>query len=89
MKSIWIIIGVLAVVSAGVYFWMERDSEAQNDENGDEIVYCTMDAMECPDGSYVGRVGPSCEFAPCPERTSTEPIIQAETNASLNGEVKY
>jgi hypothetical protein len=26
---------------------------------------CTMDAQQCPDGSYVGRTGPSCEFAPC------------------------
>jgi len=32
----------------------------------EEAVFCTMDAKECPDGSYVGRVGPSCEFAPCP-----------------------
>ncbi len=27
---------------------------------------CTADAKMCPDGSYVGRVGPSCEFAACP-----------------------
>ena len=27
---------------------------------------CTMDAMQCPDGSYVGRTGPKCEFI-CPE----------------------
>jgi hypothetical protein len=29
-------------------------------------VICTMDAMECPDGSFVGRTGPKCEFV-CPE----------------------
>jgi hypothetical protein len=29
-------------------------------------VACTMDAKECPDGSYVGRTGPNCEFSPCP-----------------------
>ncbi len=29
-------------------------------------VACTMDAKICPDGSAVGRVGPTCEFAPCP-----------------------
>lgn len=23
---------------------------------------CTMDAMQCPDGSWVGRSGPNCEF---------------------------
>jgi hypothetical protein len=31
-----------------------------------ETVFCTMDAMQCPDGSWVGRVAPSCAFAPCP-----------------------
>ena len=32
----------------------------------DDIVACTQEAMECPDGSYVGRSGPNCEFSPCP-----------------------
>jgi hypothetical protein len=31
------------------------------------IVACTMEAKICPDGSSVGRSGPKCEFAPCPE----------------------
>lgn len=31
-----------------------------------EIIFCTMDAKACPDGSYVSRQGPDCEFAPCP-----------------------
>lgn len=31
-----------------------------------EPVACTMDAKMCPDGSYVGRIGPNCEFAACP-----------------------
>jgi hypothetical protein len=42
---------------------------------------CTMDAKQCPDGSYVSRVAPSCEFAACPlnsskatSTTSTTPI---------------
>lgn len=26
---------------------------------------CTMEAKLCPDGSYVGRTGPRCEFPPC------------------------
>lgn len=29
-------------------------------------VACTLEAKLCPDGSAVGRIGPSCEFAPCP-----------------------
>jgi hypothetical protein len=38
--------------------------EMENDET--EETFCTADAMQCPDGSYVGRVGPNCQFAPCP-----------------------
>ena len=30
-------------------------------------VRCTMDVRRCPNGSYVGRVAPSCSFAPCPK----------------------
>lgn len=36
----------------------------------DDMVMCTMDAKMCPDGSYVGRSGPSCAFAACPVATS-------------------
>ncbi len=34
-------------------------------------VSCTMEAKLCPDGSYVGRTGPNCEFSPCPTASST------------------
>lgn len=30
-----------------------------------EAVMCTQEAMQCPDGSWVGRSGPTCEFK-CP-----------------------
>ena len=33
---------------------------------------CTQEAKQCPDGSYVGRAGPNCEFEPCPSVASCE-----------------
>lgn len=27
---------------------------------------CSQEVQQCPDGSFVSRVAPSCEFAPCP-----------------------
>jgi len=30
-----------------------------------EAVFCTADAMQCPDGTWVGRTGPNCQFI-CP-----------------------
>ncbi len=45
-------------------------------------IACTMDARMCPDGSYVGRTGPNCEFTACstdvtpvPPKTSTSSNI--------------
>ena len=29
-------------------------------------IMCTMEAKLCPDGSYVSRTGPKCDFRPCP-----------------------
>lgn len=37
-------------------FWVETPQEP-------EMVACTMDAMQCPDGRWVGRTGPNCEFS--------------------------
>ncbi|MCP4647898.1 MAG: META domain-containing protein [bacterium] len=34
---------------------------------GEMPVACTAEAKICPDGTGVGRVGPDCEFAPCPD----------------------
>lgn len=31
------------------------------------VVFCTQDAKQCPDGAWVGRSGPNCEFA-CPTK---------------------
>jgi len=35
------------------------------DNSPEEPIACTMDAKQCPDGSYVGRTGLNCEFV-CP-----------------------
>jgi len=35
-------------------------------------VMCTEEAKICPDGSFVGRTGPKCEFASCPILTESE-----------------
>lgn len=32
----------------------------------EELIFCTQEAKLCPDGSYVSREGPNCEFAKCP-----------------------
>ena len=36
-----------------------------------ELVVCTADARMCPDGTYVGRIPPKCEFVACPTESGT------------------
>ncbi len=39
--------------------------------NDGNPVICSQEAMLCPDGSYVSRVGPRCEFKACPSTGTT------------------
>jgi tryptophan-rich sensory protein len=41
-----------------------------NKVSPEDSVFCTLEAKLCPDGSYVGRTAPDCEFSPCPDVTS-------------------
>jgi hypothetical protein len=37
------------------------------------IAACTQEAMQCPNGQFVTRIGPNCEFAPCPSTCTPQP----------------
>ena len=65
MKTKIIVSSVLVfLVLAGLILALKREKKVAI-ENPDNVV-CTMDAKMCPDGSYVGRSGPNCEFKACP-----------------------
>lgn len=60
MRKTIIKLGIIfLVLSAGYFVWLKVYNEPSR-------VACTMEAKLCPDGSAVGRTGPSCEFAACP-----------------------
>jgi len=58
-KNIILLIALIVLVAIAGYFYTRGDET-------DEAVFCTQDALMCPDGSYVGRTGPNCEFSACP-----------------------
>lgn len=64
-KRITIIILGVAAVAVALYIL----SGKQQDE---APTACTEEARVCLDGSTVGRTGPNCAFAECPEGTGTE-----------------
>lgn len=79
-KTYLIAIIVILAVAAIAFFTGKKEGSAPV-ENDSEMVFCTMDARECPDGSYVGRVGPDCQFAACPDGTNVN--MGAEASIEL------
>ena len=63
-----IFIGVLVIV---VVYWLSNS--VSDISTNDDLIACTADAMQCPDGTYVGRTGPNCEFV-CPEVGEPEAV---------------
>ena len=55
-----LLIAVQIIVIAE-YFGIQNRT-AKPDE---QYIFCTQEAKQCPDGSYVSRTGPNCEFAEC------------------------
>ncbi len=66
-SKIALIITALLVVVGGVVYSVKTfmSPAAPEGLEAPGMVACTMEAKQCPDGSYVGRGGPKCEFAPC------------------------
>lgn len=56
---------------------------------GSDRVACTMEAKMCPDGSYVGRTGPKCEFAVCSDVTNPAFGWKTKTNPVQGLSFKY
>jgi hypothetical protein len=66
-NRILILIFVIMVFILGGWLYINNpDPTEYKNPNEVEPVACTADAKLCPDGSYVGRSGPNCEFDPCP-----------------------
>ncbi|MFZ2049261.1 MAG: Gmad2 immunoglobulin-like domain-containing protein [Minisyncoccia bacterium] len=59
-KKYSILLAFILVVGGGFLIFKSFQSRTANQ------IACTMEARQCPDGSYVGRTGPKCEFAACP-----------------------
>lgn len=63
MKKLAAIIGIIFVGAASFMIFAKEHTAR---------IGCTQEAQLCPDGSAVGRSGPNCEFAPCPDVTAPQ-----------------
>lgn len=62
MKTLLTITALLLLTGAGCVTQGDKNKTTPPES---ELIYCTQDAMQCPDGNYVGRTGPNCQFV-CP-----------------------
>ena len=68
MKNTFIFV-VLFIAIAGLLSLTMKITNTVTKNN--HPVACSMEAKLCPDGSYVSRTGPDCQFSACPTATST------------------
>lgn len=61
MKSLVFGIVLIILIGIGGFFYRAVSEQPAGP------TACTMEAKVCPDGSSVGRIPPSCEFAACPD----------------------
>jgi hypothetical protein len=75
----WAVIGLLIIAAIIYLVWgaVVRPNSGVGNNNGDGVV-CTADARQCPDGSWVGRSGPHCQFV-CPIPAATNPGTESVT----------
>ena len=64
-----LILAVLAlVVVAGVLLFVSNklssNTQGARMTQGD-LVFCTTEVQQCPDGSYASRIPPACDFVAC------------------------
>jgi hypothetical protein len=71
-----LVFGIILIVTIviGGLIWLNSKKDitpnkAKSTINQDRItkqIVCTQEVKLCPDGSYVSRTGPNCEFTECP-----------------------
>jgi hypothetical protein len=91
MTSLWtkILVGAAALlVLIGAGLWYAAGAPMPGPGPGQGGVACTADAMQCPDGSWVGRSGPHCEFI-CPTASSTAGGTSTGSGSSGGGIAPY
>lgn len=62
MKEKNILVFLVVMIILGLIFYFKNPTPIQYINNDDKSTVCTADAIQCPDGTYVGRSGPNCEF---------------------------
>jgi len=77
-KKLFFIVIIIPIILGGIYLFTKK-------ERG---VVCIQDVKECPDGSFVSRVAPDCNFASCLGEKEGILISLPKRNAKIKSPLK-
>jgi len=87
----FVIVFLVIIFALGIFLYMNNPEAThygatpKTPSSPDNGVVCTMEAKLCPDGSYVGRIPPKCEFKACPIPQD----VKMEDGTVDKGEIPY
>lgn len=67
LSKILALIVFLTALIIAFFLGMQYQETIFTQTIGQDSKTCTQEAKLCPDGSYVSRQGPNCEFTSCPK----------------------
>lgn len=79
-----IALGGVVLGAIGVFILLQPKTAPSQNPGNENGAVCTTDVKQCPDGSYVGRTGPKCEFAACPSVSVSKVLISAKIGRLAN-----
>jgi len=81
-KKVLVVILVIVLLGGGMYFIWSKSLDRPGG------VACTLEAKLCPDGSYVGRTGPNCEFSAC-QKINEDGLLETYNDSLLGVTFEY
>ncbi len=83
MRTVLMFVALAFIVAGVAGFLYFLPVQAPYAPGPAEPVGCTLEVHACADGSFVGRTGPNCAFAPCPG-----PAQNGNGNVACDADVK-
>ena len=78
-KNFILVFVIVVFIFGGLLYIYNPDPVEYENPKNIEPIACTMDAKLCPDGSYVGRIPPDCQFEACPKEIPEDAIFEDGT----------
>ncbi len=88
--AVGFVLAAFVVLSASLLTYVILTNKHKASQSHTSIgTACTQEAKQCPDGSYVGRTGPHCEFAACPTTSVDTSTWKNYSNEELGLRFEY